>query len=83
MHIPTLISRKREGEELSAGEIHKLIEGYTSGEVPDYQMSPFPMAVFFKGMTSAETAALTRAMMESGLDTPPWTSKWSGRWNRG
>ncbi|MDP3849076.1 MAG: thymidine phosphorylase [Luteolibacter sp.] len=66
MHIPTLISRKREGEELSAREIQKLIAGYTSGEVPDYQMSAFAMAVFFKGMTPAETAALTRAMMDSG-----------------
>ena len=66
MHIPTLISRKREGEELSGREIAKLIEGYTSGEVPDYQMSAFAMAVFFKGMTPAEIAALTRAMMDSG-----------------
>ena len=66
MHIPTLISRKREGEELSAREIKQLIAGYTAGEVPDYQMSAFAMAVFFKGMTAAETAALTRAMMESG-----------------
>lgn len=66
MHIPTLISRKREGEELSAREIHKLIAGFTCGEIPDYQMSAFAMAVFFKGMTPAETAALTRAMMESG-----------------
>ena len=66
MHIPTLISRKRDGEELSAGDIRRLIGGYTSGEVPDYQMSAFAMAVVFKGMTSAETAALTRAMMESG-----------------
>jgi pyrimidine-nucleoside phosphorylase len=66
MHIPTLISRKREGEELTAREIQKLIAGYTTGEVPDYQMSAFAMAVFFKGMTPAETAALTRAMMESG-----------------
>jgi pyrimidine-nucleoside phosphorylase len=66
MHIPTLISRKRDGEELSANEIRKLIEGYTAGEVPDYQMAAFAMAVFFKGMTAAETAALTRAMMESG-----------------
>ena len=48
MHIPTLISRKREGEELSAREISKLIEGFTSGEIPDYQMSAFSMAVFFK-----------------------------------
>ncbi len=66
MHIPTLISRKREGEELSGREIAKLIEGYTSGEVPDYQMAAFAMAVFFKGMTPAEIAALTRAMMDSG-----------------
>jgi pyrimidine-nucleoside phosphorylase len=66
MHIPTLISRKREGEELSGREIEKLVDGYTRGEVPDYQMSAFAMAVFFKGMTAAEIAALTRAMMESG-----------------
>lgn len=66
MHIPTLIARKREGEELSSREIQKLIAGYTAGEVPDYQMSAFAMAVYFKGMTPAETAALTRAMMESG-----------------
>lgn len=61
-----MISRKREGEELSSREIAQLIEGYTSGEVPDYQMSAFAMAVFFKGMTAAEIAALTRAMMDSG-----------------
>jgi pyrimidine-nucleoside phosphorylase len=66
MHIPTLISRKREGEELSPAEIRELIDGYTAGTVPDYQMSAFAMAVFFKGMTAAETAALTRSMMESG-----------------
>ncbi|MEO8616039.1 MAG: thymidine phosphorylase [Luteolibacter sp.] len=66
MHIPTLISRKREGEELSTSEIRKLIEGYTKGDVPDYQMSAFAMAVFFKGMTPVEVAALTRAMMASG-----------------
>jgi len=66
MHIPTLISRKRDGEELGSREIEKLIAAYTSGELPDYQMSAFAMAVFFKGMTPAETAALTRAMMQSG-----------------
>jgi pyrimidine-nucleoside phosphorylase len=66
MHIPTLISRKREGEELSAREIALLVDGYTQGEVPDYQISAFAMAVFFKGMTPAEIAALTRAMMASG-----------------
>jgi pyrimidine-nucleoside phosphorylase len=66
MHVPTLISRKRDGEELSSREIHTLISGFTAGEVPDYQMSAFAMAVYFNGMTLAETAALTRAMMESG-----------------
>ncbi len=66
MHVPTLISRKREGEELAAEEIHALIAGYTAGEVPDYQMSAFAMAVFFQGMSAAETAALTLAMKTSG-----------------
>ena len=66
MHVPTLISRKREGEELSIAEIRQLIEGYTRGEVPDYQMAAFAMAVFFRGMTAMETTALTRAMMASG-----------------
>jgi len=66
MHIPTLISRKRDGEEVSEKEIMLLIEGYTSGDVPDYQMAAFAMAVFFKGMSAAETAALTRAMIASG-----------------
>ncbi len=66
MHIPTVISRKREGEELSAREIEQFVHGYTHGKIPDYQMSAFAMAVFFKGMTPAEIAALTRAMMDSG-----------------
>lgn len=66
MHVPTWIARKRDGEELSPAEIRALIRGYTSGEVPDYQMAAFAMAVYFKGMTAVETAALTRAMMDSG-----------------
>ena len=66
MHVPTLISRKREGDALTAREIQALIEGYTAGEIPDYQIAAFAMAVFFKGMTPAETVALTRAMMTSG-----------------
>ncbi len=47
MHIPSLIERKREGEELAPQEIVALIEGFTRGEVPDYQMSAWAMAVFF------------------------------------
>lgn len=66
MHVPTLIARKREGEELSPVEIERLIIGYVNGEVADYQMSAFAMAVSFKGMSAAETAALTGAMMRSG-----------------
>jgi pyrimidine-nucleoside phosphorylase len=66
MHIPTLIARKREGEELSASEIELLVAGYTSGEIPDYQMAAFAMAVYFKGMSAAEIAALTRSMIAGG-----------------
>ncbi len=75
MHAPTLIARKREGEELSAEEIGWLVDGYVDGGVADYQMSAFAMAVFFKGMTAVETAALTMAMMRSGdvFEHPPGT----------
>jgi pyrimidine-nucleoside phosphorylase len=66
MHVPTLIEKKREGQELTADEISELISAFTAGEVPDYQMSAWAMAVFFRGMTSAETQYLTTAMMESG-----------------
>jgi len=66
MHVPSLIEKKREGKELTADEIGELISGFTHGEIPDYQMSAWAMAVFFRGMTAAETQHLTTAMMESG-----------------
>ncbi|MGA0845705.1 MAG: thymidine phosphorylase [Luteolibacter sp.] len=66
MHVPSLIARKRDGAELKAEEIEQLISDYVDEQVPDYQMSAFAMAVYFSGMTAAETAALTRAMMQSG-----------------
>jgi len=66
MHVPTLIEKKRDGQELTREEIEFLIEGFTSGEIADYQMSAWAMAVFFKGMTPVETQHLTTAMMESG-----------------
>ncbi len=66
MHVPTFIERKRDGAELDPAEIAEFIRGYTAGEIPDYQASAFAMAVFFRGMTAAETGALTRAMMHSG-----------------
>jgi len=66
MHIPSLIERKRDGGLLSSGEISGLIAAYTSGDMPDYQMSALAMAIYFQGMTAEETASLTRAMLESG-----------------
>ncbi len=60
------ITAKRDGEALPAAAIEALIQAYTRGEVPDYQMSAFLMAAFLQGMTEAETAALTEAMLHSG-----------------
>jgi pyrimidine-nucleoside phosphorylase len=61
-----LIQRKRDGEELSADELSELILGYARGDVPDYQMAAFAMAVYFRGLSGAETYALTEAMIASG-----------------
>ncbi len=83
MHVPQLIERKRDGGELTPEEIRELIAGFTGGKVADYQMSAWAMAVFFAGMTTAETAALTGAMRDSGRvfsyleGTPPKIDKHS------
>jgi pyrimidine-nucleoside phosphorylase len=61
-----LIQRKRDGEELPDEELAELILGYARGEVPDYQMAAFCMAVFFRGLTPHETYVLTDAMIRSG-----------------
>jgi len=66
MHVPSLIEKKRDGKELTKEEIEFLIQGFTSGQIADYQMSAWAMAVFFSGMTAVETQHLTTAMMESG-----------------
>jgi pyrimidine-nucleoside phosphorylase len=66
MHVPTFIEQKRDGAESSAAEIAEFIRGFTFGKIPDYQAAAWAMAVFFRGMSAAETSALTRAMMESG-----------------
>ncbi len=66
MRTVDLIHRKRGGEELAPEEIAFLVSGYTSGEIPDYQMSAFLMAVFFSGMTDREVSALTDGMIHSG-----------------
>ncbi|MDQ3199710.1 MAG: thymidine phosphorylase [Verrucomicrobiota bacterium] len=83
MHIPSLIERKRDGHALTPDEISLLIEGFTRGEIPEYQMSAFAMAVFFRGMTPNETQHLTAAMMKTGRvlsypdDSPPKVDKHS------
>jgi pyrimidine-nucleoside phosphorylase/thymidine phosphorylase len=66
MRTVDLIHRKRDGEELAPEELQYLIEGYTRGEIPDYQMSAFLMATFFSGMTDREVSAMTESMMHSG-----------------
>src|SRR5271156_2179624 len=66
MRTVDLIHRKRDGEELSVKEIAFLIDGYTNGGIPDYQMSAFLMAVFYSGMTDREVSVFTDRMMGSG-----------------
>ena len=66
MRTVDLIQRKRDGEELAPEEIEFLIEGYTRGEIPDYQLSAFLMAVYFKGMSDQEIGRLTECMLRSG-----------------
>ncbi|MFO7288923.1 MAG: pyrimidine-nucleoside phosphorylase [Bacillota bacterium] len=66
MRMVDLIKKKRDGGELSAEEIGFIIEGYTKGEIPDYQVSALAMAIYFRGMTERERADLTMAMVRSG-----------------
>jgi len=60
------IEAKRDGQDLDPAQIRESISAYTAGEIPDYQMSAFLMAIYFRGLTDAETGALMRAMRDSG-----------------
>ena len=73
MRITDIIEKKRDGDELSTDEIRFFIEGYTCGDIPDYQAAAWCMAVFLRGMSRRETADLTMAMAHSGemLDYAP------------
>ena len=73
MLMADLIAKKRDGGELSREEIYFMIDGYTRGDIPDYQMSAMCMAILLKGMSDAETLDMTRAMVQSGetLDLSP------------
>jgi pyrimidine-nucleoside phosphorylase len=66
MRMVDVIEKKRDGNELTKEEIQFLINGFTKGDIPDYQMSAFAMAVFFQGMTKEERVYLTEAMVQSG-----------------
>ncbi len=66
MRVNWIIEKKRDGVELSAEEIHFLIDGYTREKIPDYQMAALCMAIYFQGMNFTETSVLTEAMMNSG-----------------
>lgn len=83
MHAPGLIEKKRDGIPLDTAEIRWLVDGFTAGRIPDYQMSALSMAVLFRGMDDAETAALTASMRDSGrvfkwpAGTPPKVDKHS------
>ena len=68
-----LLDKKREGHALGSAEIRELVEGFTQGAIPDYQMAAFAMAVCCRGMTARETADLTDAMMRSGV-TVDWSA---------
>jgi len=66
MRMYDIINKKKRGQILTSAEISSVVEGYTNGDVPDYQMSALLMAIYFNGMNAEETTALTLAMVDSG-----------------
>src|SRR5690349_15234535 len=83
MHVPSLIEKKRDGHPLTTKEIKFVVDEFIAGDIADYQMSALAMAIYFRGMTPAETHHLTEAMMRSGRvlkyppDSPPKIDKHS------
>ena len=73
MRMTVLIALKRDGGELSTEQIDFMVQGYTKGDIPDYQMSAMCMAILLKGMNDRETLDLTMSMMHSGeiIDLSP------------
>lgn len=66
MRMVDLIAKKRDGQALTTEEINFIVEGYTNGDIPDYQVSSLAMAIFFQDMNDQERADLTMAMVNSG-----------------
>src|ERR1700690_305565 len=83
MNFLPLIESKREGKTLAPGQIERFVREFTAGKIPDYQMAALLMAIYFRGLNTAETAALTLAMRDSGdvlefpEDTRPLVDKHS------
>ena len=67
MNAAQVITEKRDGKPLADDSIEFFVKGYANGEIPDYQMAAFAMAVYFQGMSESETTTFTRCMLESGL----------------
>src|SRR3989440_12651710 len=66
MNFLSLIEAKREGHSLTTAQINEIVSAYSTDKIPDYQMAAFLMAIFFSGLSPAETSALTLAMRDSG-----------------
>lgn len=83
MNFISLIEQKRDAQELSAQQITQIVSAYVAGQIPDYQMAAFLMAIYFRGLSIQETTALTLAMRDSGevlhfpTDTRPLVDKHS------
>ena len=77
MRPSELIQKKRDGGELAADEISWLLSGYVAGQIPDYQMSAFLMAVYFRGMSLRETADFTMAMVKSAVSRSDMPRKYT------
>ena len=85
MRAVDILAKKRDGAALTSAEIQWLVAGFTRGDVPDYQMSAFLMAVYLQGMTSQETVDLTLAMADSGakLDLSDIADYWVDKHSSG
>src|SRR5215469_5330517 len=66
MNFLSLIESKRDGRILTEAQLRDIVSNYSGGQIPDYQMAAFLMAVYFRGLNTAETTALTLAMRDSG-----------------
>src|SRR5215216_3914069 len=85
MRAVDILARKRDGEALTRAEIDWIVLGYAKGDVPDYQMAAFLMAVYLRGMTRQETVDLTLAMAASGetLDLSDISDYWVDKHSSG